>query len=405
MESEDAPKKKSKARFLGRGVEIIVLERKYRPYDLASLLESVMVIEATSSRLPSASSNAIEDKLGMVKRRPSSAGVLSSGRIAKSRRGDNGLDPRLLQRVMRLHPGAFPWWSPLIWELIRCGQMSLQDEEARYSSFSARVHKLLHVRTMLFGTQRVGAGIFRPVTLHHLRCLVAIGTLDAIAALWMLLIQAEEGGDDTMLMIARHIPSALAMFYRRPEGQRTAVLLFARLRQLILDRIRANGYELSMCRYDLVAMANKAVAWPFPEIEMPFDTELRGRTVGTRELSRTEKEKIEQLVRTHSRLSRYAKRESVAHATAGSPPSTNRPPVRKGGLPEVPGDVVAWIESSLAPLRRTGRRSAKAAKWAYPARAPLSLINPPHPSGVVWGEKAIAKFKEELGEYVCQDDQ
>ncbi|MFC4761756.1 hypothetical protein ACFO8R_01300 [Dyella koreensis] len=388
--------------FPGKGAEIALLERKYRPYDFASVLESVMAIEAISSAMPRASSEVIEDELGMVKERQDGPGRVSSGRIAKSRRGDHGLDAQVLQRLIQLKPRAWPWCNPFIWELMRSGQLPMQDEEVRYNTFSEQVHKLLHVRTMMFGIQRVGSGSFQPVTLHHLRCLVMVGTLDAIAALWMLLIQAVAKGSDDILVIASHIPPALAMFYRRPEGQRTAVLLFARMRQLILDRVRTDVHELSLCRYDLPAVANRAMAWTLPALEIPHHSALHRKMAGASTLSRAQEETIERMMSASLRKRRTGRavvtEKIVTLALTGDVRPAHRGMV---GLPEVPSDVVEWIECSRAPLRRIGRRSAKVTQWVHPAQWPLALINQPHSSGVCWEKKAVAMFKEELGDYLC----
>ena len=397
----EEPKKKFTRKLLGIAEPIVLLERNYRPYDFASILESVIAIEAISDRMSVSSSYAIEDRLGLVKKREGSTGTQTTGAISKSRKGDKGLDPPLLQKLMDLDSAALPWCSALIWELIRSGDLQLGSEQ-RYRTFSERVCNILHVRTLVFGIQRIGDVYFRPVTLHHLRCLVTIGTLDAITALWMLLIQARDEGAGNVLVIASHIPPALALFHCRPEGRRTAILLFARMRQLILDKVQSDAFELSLCRYSLTNAASESISWTLPALEIPYQSELRSKAVAAKELSDSEQELPDQISsrnkparRSRSRSSEISTLEESVDSDAAQPAHRTKP-----GLPEIPDDVVKWIECWRAPLRRVGRRSADAPKWTYPALKPERLINLFQPDGMGWGKKAIAKFKEELGDFL-----
>jgi hypothetical protein len=345
--------------------------------DLADLLRAVMVIEAVSDRRPSASSDDIEKGLGMVRQaKETGSRRISSGRIAQSRRGDHGLHPKTLERILELEPDAWPVCSPIIWELVRFGRFHLLHPDLYYEAISKPVHNLLHLRTLLFGVQRLGS-LFNPVTLVQLRCLVALGTLDAVTALWKLLLEAVEEGNNNILMIASHIPPALAMFHRRAEGKRTAILLFARMRQLILDRVKFDGEELSLSGYDLAAVAGRACTWALPDFGMLHHSALRNE-------ART----------------RWPGPRVEAKETGG--------PARRGlashyTLPDLPGNVMEWIERERAPLRKVRSRPIKSAKWTGRAPWPIEAINLPHPSGASWGKYAIAQFKAELGDYFCVD--
>lgn len=373
--------------------------------DLADLLRSVMAIEAVSGRRSSVSSDDIEKGLGMVKQaKDTGSRRISSRRIAQARRGDHALGPKIYQKVLELAPHAWPECSPIIWELVRSGRLHSQNADEYYSTISKQIHSLLHLRTTAFGLQRLG-WIFNPVTFDHLRCLVALGTLDAVTALWKLLIEADDEGSDKVLAIASYIPPALATFYRRPEGRRTAILLFARMRQLILDRVQWGGRELSLCDYDLRAVADRAFSWALPPMEIPHGSELRRKTQDRSLLSPAEVEKTEQLVQAALR-SRYLRRDmAVGKAVTLAGPTGEVRPVRVGrrGLPDIPSEVAEWIERERAPLRQVGNRSPKSAKWADPAPWPIDVINLPHPSGTKWGKYAIAQFKGALGDYFCAD--
>lgn len=345
--------------------------------DLSDILRAVMIIEAVSDRRPSVSSDEIEKAIGMVKQaKDTGTRRFSSQRVAKSRRGDHGLAPETLEKILSLEPDAWPECSPIIWELLRFGRFDLQNPELYYKAISKPVHNALHLQTSFLGVRRLGT-LFNPVTFVQLRYLALLGTLDAVTALWKLLLEAVEESNDKVFMIASHIPPALAMFYRRAEGKRTAILLFARMRQLILDRVQFDGEELSLSGYDLAAVADRACTWEFPDLGMlhhsALRTEARTRWLGSRaEVKET---------------GEPARRGLPAHYT----------------LPDLPGNVMEWVERERAPLRKVRSRPIKSTKWVDPAPWPIEAIKVPHPSGASWGKYAIAQFKAELGDYFCAD--
>lgn len=343
--------------------------------DLADLLRTVMIIEAVSARRPSMSADNIEKAIGNVKQaKDTGTRRFSSRRVAKGRRGDHGLDPKTLAKVLSLEPEAWPKCSSIIWQLVRSGQFDLPHPDVYYDELSNPVYNLLHLQALVFGPWPLGT-IENPVTLVQLRCLVVLGTLDAVTALWKLLIEAVEAGNDKILLIATYIPPALAMFYRRPEGKRTAILLFARMRQLILDRVRFDGVELSLSRYDLAAVADQAPSWELPKFGM-----LR-----------------------HSAL-----RDQASVRWLGSSAEALGEPLRSGlpgdfRLPDPPDEVLDWFERALPRVRKVRRRPTTWAKWTGRVPWPIDVINQPHPSKASWGEYAIAQFKKELGDYFFAD--
>ncbi|WP_157511115.1 hypothetical protein [Frateuria sp. Soil773] len=341
--------------------------------DLADLLQSVMIIEAVSDRRPSASSDNIEVALGLVKQvRDTNKRRFSSGRVTQSRRGDHALRPETLKEVLSLEPEAWPVCSDIIWPLLRSGRFELLHPDLYYKGLSKPVHTVLHFKTSTFSFGPLGA-VFNPVTLGHVSCLAVLGTLDAVTALWKLLIEAIENGDHTVLMIARHIPPALAMFYRRPEGRRTAIVLFARMRQLILDRVQVDGIELSLSNYDLAAVADGTSSWGLPSLGAPH----------------------------HPAFPKEAETRSLVSPVEGKEAAK---PVRHGlpshrGPPELPKEALKWLERACAPIRKVRRRRITGAKWTGRAPWPIDVINQPHPSHAAWGDYAIAQFKKELGDY------
>jgi hypothetical protein len=345
--------------------------------DLSDILRAVMIIEAVSDRRPGVSSDDIEKAIGIVKQaKDTGTRRFSSRRVAKGRRGDHGLAPETLEKILSLEPDAWPVCSPIIWELVRFGRFDLQNPDLYYKALSKPVHNALHLQTSFLGVQRLGT-LFNPVTLVQLRYLTVLGTLDAVTALWKLLLEAIEGGDNTVLTIASHIPPALAIFYRRPEGKRTAILLFARMRQLILDQVQFDGLELSLSSYNLAAFAERACAWKLPEFGILHHSALRDE----------------------ARRRRLG--SPVGAQKAGEPERRSLPTHR--ALPDLPDEVLEWLERARPRMRKVRRRPIKWTKWTGRAPWPIDAIAQSHLSSTTWGEYAIAQFKKELGDYFFAD--
>lgn len=315
-----------------------------------------MLIEGLSNLLPRPSSHIIEEKLGWVKKRRKSpdkegrehVGSLNSGRIAKARKGDHGLSPRTIQELQHLCRGKVPYCSPVIWELIRSNTVEEHRKAEPYKSLSDAAFNITHCDT-IFAVQRLGGHSARSLTHHDVLRLAALGNLDAITALWLLLNDAIADRAASALLIASYIPPALALLYRRPEGRRIAVLLFARMRQLILDSVSVGNRELSLCRYSVIRAAEAASKRP------AFDDD--AATMPKRMLEQRE-----------------------VH-------------------PDVPNSVADWFKQWCAPTRMSRPSGTSRTKWANPALRPKNLINHGQPDFAYWGQAAQASFQAELKDY------
>jgi hypothetical protein len=160
-----------------------------------------------------------------------------------------------LQLVVDKLPGAMPALAPLLWSLIHG---SLWLSPALIDTLDDAAFWSMHVRPLLIPFPM----LIERMTEDRLRALTTLGSLDAVAALWCVLLAAIEDKRDTDALIAsRYLPPAIALLSCRAETQRIAPLIFARCRQLVLDRVSAAEMRLDLFEYDLSRAARSALGW------------------------------------------------------------------------------------------------------------------------------------------------
>ena len=152
--------------------------------------------------------------------------------------------------------------SPL-WGLVRTGQLPCEGGDRGYGKLDDAAYWTVREPLVLTNGVR---GLTWPVlhmTEDGLVRLAAQGSVDAVAALWMLLLEdsGSERDPKEILIIATYIPPAIALLSLSPVGLRVARLLFARIRQLVLDSLVYDGYQLSLERYDLAKVTETVTGW------------------------------------------------------------------------------------------------------------------------------------------------
>ncbi|WP_145985461.1 hypothetical protein [Marilutibacter maris] len=102
--------------------------------------------------------------------------------------------------------------------------------------------------------------------------LAACRSFDAVAAIWLLLLEAISVDPGQALSYARYVPPALALLAQTPGGRRVALPILARMRQLTLDHIYDAERHLKLEDCDLPSMTESA-----PEVTGVRIEVLRGR--------------------------------------------------------------------------------------------------------------------------------
>lgn len=91
----------------------------------------------------------------------------------------------------------------------------------------------------------------------------SFGSFDAVAILLLLLLdESQRDGHANALLCARYLPATVALLARTPGGRKTALPIFAMLRQRYLDGVVHTGNTLELATCDLLAMADKAKDLP-----------------------------------------------------------------------------------------------------------------------------------------------
>lgn len=220
-------------------------------------------IETAIYSVPTHSAHAVEKLLGWVDGRNSKAGRKNSGRIAKARTGKHVLPERTLARLVLCCGVVSPVTRSPLWELVRTGRFPEGLGGDDYGMLNDAAYWVIHVPIPLISAVRGRAWLVDRITEDRLVRLVAQGSLDAVAALWMLILDGGKAKSDLkrIFTIATYIPPTLALLSLSPAGLRVARLLFARIRQLTLDHLTFDGYQLSLERYDLAKVAGTVTGW------------------------------------------------------------------------------------------------------------------------------------------------
>lgn len=248
--------------------------------DFAGTLRSMASIETAIHSVPTHSAHAVEKLLGWVDGRISKAGSKNSGRIAKARTGKHVLPENTLARLALCCSDVRPLMRSPLWELVRTGRFSGKVGADAYETLNDAVYWAIHEPFPFVPAVRGRGWLFESFTEDRLAKLSAQGSLDAVAALWMLTLDGGMQKIDLkqIFTIATYIPPTLALLSRSPVGLRVARLLFARIRQITLDSVAFDGYQLSLESYDLEKVAETVTGWS-PSCIGPANpyTKLHGR--------------------------------------------------------------------------------------------------------------------------------
>lgn len=316
--------------------------------DLAGTLRCMASIETAIACTATRRSHPVEAELGLVGPRSFKAGKKSSGRIAKARSGKHVAEEATLRRLADAFPSVRAVMNSPLWLLARTGQIPHECGDFGYGTMNEAAYWAVRVPLPLIGAVRGSSWPVHSIQEDDLVRLVAQGSLDGVAALWMLLLEDSQflGDPRQLLTIASYIPPAITLVSRTEVGLRISRILFARMRQLALDGLTANGYQLRLERYDIERIADTVTDWTPGVIGPPNP--------------------YKNMVRTQ-RVS-------------------------------VPLAIRDWVERSRAPLRKVRRRSARQ-KWRN------NLEPSAHTDEVragflcVMDKTAIEIFKEELREF------
>lgn len=209
--------------------------------------------------------------MGWVKTREDGSGTLNRCVIAPARSADKLLSAYRLSELQRLCPGIDGARRLPLWRLLDGEAFSPQAGRECLAQLSEDAYWTLH--EPIFPWIRSRAFVWEldieQLTEEKLLQLCFLGTLDGVAVLWLLLSEAVRTKQNMALAlrIGAHLPPALALYARTsPAYARIAVLIFARLRQLVLDPLRADNEAFAFEGYDLRRAANEARDWPDPEI-------------------------------------------------------------------------------------------------------------------------------------------
>lgn len=101
--------------------------------------------------------------------------------------------------------------------------------------------------------------------------LAACGSIDAVAVLWSLLLEAAaDGSQEIVWQCARRLPPALALAAQCRSVRRVALLIFARIRQSTLDGLTFEGRTLELSQYDLLSATDSSLDLPTLEVTELF---------------------------------------------------------------------------------------------------------------------------------------
>jgi hypothetical protein len=242
--------------------------RKRPPADFVSALRTAATCERAIAEA-GGKVNAVEEALGhCLAEEPG-----NWGHVTRLRRVDIMLSQAMRLKLLGHYPALENVVDSPIWELSRAMALRARHEtrERNTDGFSeediagyaaalgpAVVHA---IDTGFFGSILGGAIRYGPrPTDAELTRVALLGTFDAVAALWILVLRQADIDHKIAdaLHVARYIPPALALLLRSDEGRRVALFLFAHMRQTTLDVLRADEMGLVLHEYDLVAAARSA---------------------------------------------------------------------------------------------------------------------------------------------------
>lgn len=214
------------------------------PKDFSSTLMTVACVEAVLLADGSISPYAWEKANYGAKDRGYGSGPKTRGSMARSRSGQVVVSPGRLAQWQRGRTGVAEIANSPIWPMLRRLE---RWHEAQWLAIEPASRLVLHIHVPLFGVYRR-----RPIDAALLARLAACGTFDAVAALWALLLEVQsERRAELAFQCARYLVVAISLLGATPVGSRVALPIFARIRQVSLDKMRWAGQMLSLSDYDL----------------------------------------------------------------------------------------------------------------------------------------------------------
>ena len=203
--------------------------------------------------------------MGWTRKREDGTGTQNLGVIATARSADKLLPSNRLPALEKRYPGIVKAHDLPLWQLLHEGQIfphtlgecleQLSDEA--YWIIQRPVNPLILVRRIVWELD------VETLDEEQLLQLCFAGTLDGVTALWLMLGEAVSAKSLALgQKIGTYLPPALALYaVTSPAHQRIAVLIFARLRQLVLDDLQADGQVFALAGYDLCQAASEAKKW------------------------------------------------------------------------------------------------------------------------------------------------
>lgn len=243
---------------------------KRYPKDFASTVMTVACADALLFHDQAKSSYAWEAATFGAVLRDGFSGPKTHGTLARNQSGQVVFSQPRLEELSRTRLGVLQSAKSILWEMLRRPRV-LSTEEMR--ALDPIVDLVVNEHLWLLGGVRRAR-----VDEELLQRLAACGTLDAVAAMWSLLLEAEASGKaETAFLCARYLPVTVALLGVLPVGQRVAFLILARLRQQCLDRISWQGRRLALVDFDLMGL--QASASRLPPLELMRDRFMRSRHV------------------------------------------------------------------------------------------------------------------------------
>lgn len=283
----DGLSRKRRLKPLGPVMPRIPLRRHIRrPLNLANIVRGQVLVAEILGTLER-SANSVERDMGWVRARTDGDGYETTNLriIDRARSGLQPLSEEKLDLLETRFPSLRSARKLLFWTLLDNGTLPTDTVCGARRFLHDQSYWIVHTPIILSERHRDCACRIplQLISNNALARLALLGTLDGVTALWLLLREAIEVEDDPMatLRIGKHIPAAIALYgCSSSTCFRVAVLIFARMRQLILDKVEANGQVLDLKKYDLAAASASAASWassarPYPEA----DAENAGKTV------------------------------------------------------------------------------------------------------------------------------
>lgn len=197
-----------------------------------------------------ASAHAWEAHRFGVKKRGYGFGSKTRGSLARNLSGQVVASPRRLNEWKDGRPIVAELAESPLWLQLRSPRQ-LATEDLIALEPAARIATL--VNNLFVSNQRA------KVTEELVGKLAACGSIDAVAVIWSLLLEAAaDGSQEIVWQCARHLPPALALTAQCRSVRRIALLIFARIRQLTLDGLTFDGRTLELAQYELLSVADSS---------------------------------------------------------------------------------------------------------------------------------------------------